>query len=100
MEASLEELIGDIGKDMQNLEDENRVLKQRLSTHPIDQLLDAGEVKRLLHCSLPWVYKAAEQGIIPCVRIPCPGKGQKKARTMVRFKREDVFAFIEKHYNN
>ena len=66
----------------------------------IDPLLDAKEVKRLLKCSLPWVYKAADQGLLPCVRIPCPGKGNKKPKTMVRFKREDVLDFIEKFYTN
>jgi len=65
-----------------------------------EDLLDAKGVKRLLRCSLPWVYKAAEQGLIPCVRIPCSGKGEKKPRTMVRFKREDIFVFIEKYYSN
>jgi predicted DNA-binding transcriptional regulator AlpA len=66
----------------------------------IEPLLDAKEVKRLLRCSLPWVYKAAEQELLPCVRIPCPGNGKKKPKTMVRFKREDVLAFIQKYYSN
>jgi predicted DNA-binding transcriptional regulator AlpA len=66
----------------------------------IEPLLDAKEVKKLLRCSLPWIYKAADQGLIPCVRIPCPGEGSQRERTMVRFKKEDVFHFIEKHYNN
>ena len=65
----------------------------------IEALLDAKEVKRLLKCSLPWVYKAAAQGLLPCVRIPCPGKGTRKPKTMLRFKREDILAFIEKYYH-
>ena len=65
----------------------------------IEALLDAKEVKRLLKCSLPWVYKAAAQGLLPCVRIPCPGKGARKPKTMLRFKREDILAFIEQYYH-
>ena len=63
-----------------------------------EPLLNANEVRRLLKCSLPWIYKAADQGLIPCVRIPCPGEGKQK-RTMVRFKKEDVFNFIDKYYS-
>jgi len=39
------------------------------------ELLDAKEVKRILKCSLPLVYKMAERGQIPCVRWQCPGNG-------------------------
>lgn len=60
-------------------------------------LLTPAEVKKLLKCSLPWVYKAASTGVLPCIRIPCPGVG-KRRKDMVRFKRDDVFAFVEKHY--
>lgn len=73
---------------------------QTEATTDIEPLLDAKEVKRLLKCSLPWVYKAAAQGLLPCVRIPCPGEGTKKPRTLVRFKRDDVCALIETHYEN
>jgi len=51
---------------------------QTEATTDIEPLLDAKEVKRLLKCSLPWVHKAATQGLLPCVRIPCPGKGTRK----------------------
>jgi len=68
------------------------------NTKTIEPLLNAQEVRRLLRCSLPWIYKAADRGLIPCVRIPCPGEGRRKERSIVRFKREDVFAFIENHY--
>ena len=64
----------------------------------IEPLLDAKEVKRLLKCSLPFIYKLADQGRIPCVRLECPGEGTCKPRTMVRFKLQDVVAFIEEHY--
>ncbi|MBN1841500.1 MAG: helix-turn-helix domain-containing protein [Deltaproteobacteria bacterium] len=62
------------------------------------ELLDAKDVRRVLKVSLPLVYKLAEQGRLPCVRIPCPGKGTERTRTIVRFKPEDVFSFVEKHY--
>jgi len=62
------------------------------------ELLKPQEVKKLLKCSLPWVYKAADRGLLPCVRIPCPGEGE-RLKTMVRFKRNDIFDFIEKHYS-
>jgi excisionase family DNA binding protein len=61
------------------------------------ELLDAKEVRRILKISLPFVYKLAERGQLPCVRIPCMGDGE-RARTVVRFKLSDVQAFIEQHY--
>ena len=64
----------------------------------LEPLLDAKEVKALLKCSLPLVYKMAERGQLPCVRWECPGDGKEKPRTMVKFKQADVIEFIEKHY--
>jgi len=64
------------------------------------ELLDAKEVRKILKCSLPLVYKLAERGQIPCVRWECPGEGTKKPRTVVRFKKNDVIQFVEKHYGN
>jgi excisionase family DNA binding protein len=64
----------------------------------IEPLLDAKDVKRLLHCSLPLVYKWASSGKLPAVRIPCPGEGTKRQRDLVRFKKADVLRFIEEHY--
>jgi len=66
----------------------------------MEDLLDAKEVRKILKCSLPLVYKLAERGQLPCIRWECPGEGEKKPRSMVRFKQEDVFQFIENHYNN
>jgi hypothetical protein len=63
----------------------------------VDALLDAKEVKRLLRCSLPFVYKLAERGQLSCIRIPCQTLGTRK-KELVRFKREDVIGFIESHY--
>ena len=60
-------------------------------------LLTPKDVKKILKCSLPWVYKAAEKGTIPCVRWECPGE-RETAKTMVRFKLEDVMEFINAHY--
>jgi predicted DNA-binding transcriptional regulator AlpA len=62
------------------------------------ELLDAKEVRQILKCSLPCVYKMADREQLPCVRVPCPGEGQEKPRTMVRFKRADILDFIERHY--
>ena len=61
------------------------------------ELLTPKEVQKLLKCSQAWVYKASANGLLPCVRIPCPGLGTQK-KEMVRFKKEDVWAFIERHY--
>ena len=62
------------------------------------ELLTAQQVKRILKCSLPLVYKLAERRQIPCVRWECPGEGDKKPRTMVRFRMSDIKSFIESHY--
>ena len=59
------------------------------------ELLKAGEVKKILNCSLPWVYQAAKLGTLPCVRLPSMD-GRKT--NLVRFKKSDVLAFIENHY--
>ena len=64
----------------------------------MQNLLDAKEVQKILNCSLPLVYKMASRGQLRCVRWECPGKGNKKPRTMVRFKQGDVFDFIENNY--
>lgn len=63
------------------------------------ELLTPKEAQRVLRCSLPWIYKAAKLGILPSVQIPtCAGNG-KRSKSMVRFKLEDVQAFIQKYYN-
>jgi hypothetical protein len=61
------------------------------------ELLTPQDVKRILRCSLPLVYKLAKQGRLSCVRIPCPGGGERR-KSMVRFKLEDVQGFIEANY--
>jgi len=66
-------------------------------TQNVEPLLDAKQVKVLLRCSLPLIYKMAERGQIPSIRIPCPGLGTRK-KELVRFKRDDVMEFIQAHY--
>jgi len=61
------------------------------------QLLKPAQVAKILQCSIPWVYKASEAGKIPSVRIPCPGKGKKQQKTMVRFELQALLGFIEAH---
>ena len=42
--------------------------------------------------------KVAERRQIPCVRWECAGEGDKKPRTMVRFRMSYIKSFIESHY--
>ncbi len=65
----------------------------------MEELLDAKQVKRILRCSLPLVYKMADRGQLPCVRWECPGEGKRK-KTTVRFEPEAIRAFIEAHRRN
>jgi len=60
------------------------------------ELLTPLEVKSLLRCSLPYVYKLADKGKLPCLRLPC--LGEKQGRTLLRFKKRDIFSFIEANY--
>ncbi len=64
------------------------------------ELLNAEDVRRILKCSLPLVYRMAERRQLPCIRWDCPGNGMEKQRTAVRFKKEDIINFIEKHYKS
>jgi hypothetical protein len=64
----------------------------------LEPLLTAKEVRNLLKCSLPLVYKLADRGQLPCVRWGSPGEGKKQAKTIVRFKKHDVLEFVEKNY--
>lgn len=64
----------------------------------ITPLLTARDVKTLLRVSLPLVYKLADRGQLACVRWSCPGKNGGREKTMLRFKKADVLAFIEKNY--
>ena len=66
----------------------------------IPELLTAKDIQRILKCSLPLIYKLAERGQLPCVRWSAEGPGTLKPRTVVRFKKSDVLAFIEDAYNH
>ena len=60
------------------------------------ELLKPKQVARILQCSEPWVYKASETGLLPSVRIPCPGTGKRK-KNLVRFEIEAIREFISVH---
>ena len=62
------------------------------------ELLNAQIVKKMLHCSLSLVYAMADRGQLPCVRWECPSDNGGRAKTIVRFKQQDIMDFIEKHY--
>ena len=66
----------------------------------MEPLLTAMDVKKLLGCSLPLIYRMADRGQLPCVRWECPGKGKKREKTLVRFKKDDVMQFIEANYKS
>lgn len=87
----------DIGNAMREFLGWLRKDRSMEAAQNIEPLLDAKEVKKLLRCSLPYIYKAAEEGLLPSVRIPCETRG-KKPRNLIRFKRGDIFSFIERHY--
>jgi len=58
-------------------------------------LLKPKAVAKMLGMSVPWVYKSAKRGILPCVKLPSMGKNGTEP---VRFKKEDIVQFIEKYY--
>ena len=64
----------------------------------IEPLLNARDVSKILRCSLPHVYKMADRGQLACIRWDCPGNGERRPRNVVRFKKSDVFDFLEAHY--
>jgi len=63
----------------------------------MEPLLTAKDVKILLNCSLPLVYRLADRGQLPCVRWECPGNG-KRSKTIVRFKKMDILKFVNNQY--
>ena len=67
-----------------------------MTMQPQELLLTPKEVKGILKCSLPQVYKMAEDGVIGCVRMP--SARENGGRGMVRFKQSDVLAFIERNH--
>ena len=62
----------------------------------MSDLLKAEDVRKILNVSLPYVFKLAERKKLPCVRYP--GLGEKSKKDLLRFKKQDVLGFIERHY--
>ncbi len=62
----------------------------------MEDLMTPKDVQRSLKVSLALVYRWAERGQLPCVRIPCPGDGE-RSKALVRFEPSEVRAFIERH---
>ena len=62
-----------------------------------EPLLNAHDVQRVLKVSRSLVYKWADEGRIPCVRIPSTGGRHKD---IVRFQLRDIRAFIDRHYHS
>ena len=74
--------------------------KQRLNNEPtdgVDCLLTAKEVKLILKVSLATIYNMAERGQLPAVAWDSPGSGKRSSK-VIRFKRQDIFDFIECNY--
>ena len=63
------------------------------------ELLSAAEVRGILRCSLAYVYKLADRGHLGYVKCPFLGEGTDKPRSMVRFRKSEVYEFIEKNYH-
>jgi hypothetical protein len=64
----------------------------------LEPLLNAKDVKKLLRCSLALVYKMADRGQLPCIRWECPTDGRRRPKSVLRFKRSDILAFVEGNY--
>jgi predicted DNA-binding transcriptional regulator AlpA len=63
------------------------------------QLLTPKQVSQILACSLPQVYKLANEGEFPCYRRQSPNSsGKNKSRPMVRFLKKDIMNHIKKYY--
>lgn len=58
-------------------------------------LWNAADVAKYLKVSRSYVYRLADEGVLPCVRIP---QIRAKKKDTVRFSVQDVMDFIERHY--
>jgi hypothetical protein len=68
------------------------------STQKDEELLTAEEVgEGMLKASKSYAYQLSRSGAIDSVRIPMAGRGG-RTRYLVRFRRADVVAFINRHY--
>jgi len=65
----------------------------------VEELLDAKQVKKILNCSMAFVYKLADAERLPCVRIKGLSDDGKRSKDVIRFKKSDLFKFIEDHYS-
>ena len=54
-----------------------------LEENSSESLFNAKDVKKLLRCSLPLVYKMANRGQLPCVRWECPSEDGKRPKTII-----------------
>jgi hypothetical protein len=66
----------------------------------IEPLLNAKDVSKILRCSVPHVYKMANRRQLPCVRWDCPCEGNKRSKTVIRFKKSDILKFLEDNHEN
>jgi len=62
-----------------------------------NQLLKPAEAARFLAVSQSFTYKLADQGRIPCVKIPMECENGKQ-KHMLRFKYCDLLAFTDRYY--
>jgi hypothetical protein len=53
------------------------------------------EFMKHLSTSLSFIYKLADTGRVPVVRIPSMGKNRKD---LIRFRWTDIYNFIDNHY--
>jgi hypothetical protein len=60
----------------------------------IEPLLTANDVKRILNCSLPQVYKLVDCGKLHIIDIAAANSSEKKKKA-VRFTRSEIQRFIE-----
>ena len=62
-----------------------------------EEILKVKDVAKLLKVSSPWVYKAAGQGLIPHIKYPCLVNNGKRSKEPLRFKKSEVWKFIERY---
>jgi hypothetical protein len=75
-------------------------MRKRRQSHD-DEILKPSEAAKLGRWSVPFSYKLAAAGRIPCIRIDATSPenpNPKKKQSLVRFKKSDVIAFIEENY--
>jgi hypothetical protein len=63
----------------------------------IEPLLAVKDVKTILNVSTSSVYNMVARGQLPAVAWEAPGNG-KRLSQVIRFKRQDIFDFIESNY--